>query len=73
MFITPYNKDIVRDKYFEVSYEDTKNAYVVMEMDVNSTPGVEYVTVDPSYIRAQSADSDNTQSAADFWLGGGGN
>ena len=73
MFITPYNKDIVRDKYFEVSYEDTKNAYVVMEMDVNSTPGVEYVTVDPSYIRAQSTDGDNTQSAADFWLGGGDN
>ena len=73
MFITPYNKDIVRDKYFEVSYEDTKNAYVVMEIDVNSTPGVEYVTVDPSYIRAQDADGDNTQSAADFWLGGGGN
>ena len=73
MFVTPYNKDIIRDMYFEVSYEDTKNAYVVAETDVNSTPGVAYVTVDPSYIREQGAEGDNAQSAADFWLGGGNN
>ena len=71
-FMTPYNSSIVRDIYFEVSYKETTNAYVVQELDVNSTPGVSYVTVYPSYIRDKSAENgENPQSAADFWLGGG--
>jgi hypothetical protein len=70
-FITAYNSNIVRDTYFEVTYKETTTSYVVTEMDVNSTPGVAYVTVDPSYIRDKSADDGNSQSAADYWLGGG--
>ena len=70
-FITAYNSNIVRDTYFEVTYKETTTSYVVAEMDVNSTPGVAYVAVDPSYIRDKSADDNNGQSAADYWLGGG--
>ena len=72
MFVTSYNSSIARDVYLEVSYKETITSYVVSETDVNSTPGVVYVTVDPSYIRDKSAVSDeNTQSAADFWFSGG--
>ena len=73
-FITSYNSSIIRDTYFEVSYKETTNGYVVTELDVNSTPGVTYVTVDPSYIRDKSAqDDENPQSATDFWFNGGSN
>ena len=73
-FVTTYNNTIKRDVYFEVSYKETTNAYVVSELDVNSTPGVAYVTVDPSYIRDKSEEKvENPQSAANFWLNGGGN
>ena len=73
MFITSYTPSISRDVYFEVPYEDTTTSYVVMETDINSTPGVAYVTVDPSYIRDKSAEPTNGQTAANFWLGGGAN
>jgi hypothetical protein len=73
-FVTTYNNTIKRDVYFEVSYKETTNAYVVSELDVNSTPGVAYVTVDPSYIRDKSEEKvENPQSAANFWLNGGSN
>lgn len=73
-FVTSYNSKIARDTYFEVSYKETTTAYVVTECDVNSTPGVIYVTVDPSYIRDKSEEKvENPQSAANFWLSGGGN
>ena len=73
-FITSYNSNIVRDTYFEVNYKETTTGYVVTEFDVNSTPGVTYVTVDPSYIRDKSArDGKNPQSASDFWFNGGSN
>ena len=74
MFVTPYNKNVVRDMYLEIQYKETTSAYVVMESDVNSTPGVIYVTADSSYIRDKSAqDDENPQSAADFWFNGGSN
>jgi hypothetical protein len=72
-FVISYNKDVVRDMYFEVSYKETTNGYVVTELDVNSTSGVMYVTVDPSYIRHKSAENGKTEAAANFWLSGGSN
>ena len=71
MFITSYNGSINRDIYFEVKYKDTDSAYVVTEFDVNSTPGVMYVTVDPSYVRDNSSKEGIAQGAADYWLNGG--
>lgn len=72
-FVTSYNSGIVRNTYFEVPYKETTSAYVVTELDVNSTPGVAYVTVDPSYIRDKSPDAsvEDVTEAEQFWLSGG--
>ena len=70
MFITSYDASIVKDMYFSVSYENSTMAYVVMETDIFSSPGVEYVTIDPSYLRPQQ-EKENDQTAADFWVTGG--
>ena len=72
-FITTFNKIIARDIYFEVEYEGVRQGYVVKEFDIKSTPGVEYVTVDPVPLRDNSIAP--TQTSTDksedyFWLGG---
>ena len=72
-FITTFNKIIARDTYFEVEYEGVRQGYVVKEFDINSTPGVEYVTVDPVPLRDSTAapeqkPEDKTEDY--FWLGG---
>ena len=72
--ITPYHKDIIRDVYFEIAYKDTISAYVVTGVDVNSTPGVSYVTVDPASLREEKVRDSGAQysvSAKDYWFGGG--
>jgi hypothetical protein len=69
MFITPYNRYIIRDVYFEVTYEDTPTAYVVSGLDLNSTPGVAYISVDPSYVRENKAE--NPKSTMNSWFSGG--
>lgn len=56
MFITPYCSNLERDSYIKVTYKETETAYVVSGIDINSTPGVAYVTIDPSYIRNESAE-----------------
>ena len=50
-FITPTNEDIRKDDYLEVGEGKLKEAYVVTGYDIQSTPGVEFVSVDPQYIR----------------------
>ena len=73
-FITTYNPLIQKDTYFEVTYKETTQAYVVKGLDVNSTPGVSYVTVDPVPLRdktpapTQQPDDDDNEF---FWLKGG--
>ena len=71
MFITPYTPLIERDVYLEIPYQDSTSAYVVSEIDINSTPGVVYVSVDPSYIRKEKGTGDASISAENFWLNGG--
>lgn len=74
-FITPRNVNIRKDDYLEVGEDELKEAYVVTGYDIQPTPGVEFVSVDPQYIRdlteppIQSAeDSDNDF----FWINKGG-
>ena len=72
-FITPFNKIIRRDTYFEVEYKKVKQGYVVKEFDVNSTPGVAYVTVDPVPLRDHTPIPEKTtedKTEEFFWLGG---
>ena len=74
-FITPLNSDIRKDDYLEVTQGDITEAYVVTGYDIQSTPGVEFVSVDPQYLRDHSEIP--IQTAADkaedfYWLNKGG-
>ena len=76
MFITSYDKTLCRDVYFENKWGETNGGYVVSEVDFTSTPGVAYVSVDPSYIRSQTNSAElvkNGNSAQNAWLNGGSN
>lgn len=50
-FLMPLNEFINRDDYLEIGEGNLKEAYRVTGFDRQSTPGVEYVTIDPVYIR----------------------
>lgn len=75
-FILPTNEFIRRDDYLEIGEGALKEAYRVTGYDINSTPGVEYVTIDPVYLRDLSApptQSEGDDPAAFFWFQGGDN
>ena len=74
MFITPYAASLKTDAYIEVGNKEEISAFVVTDVDVHSTKGVMYVSVDPTYIRDKSekpiqTDNDNPEDF--FWLNGG--
>ena len=73
MFITTYTKAISKDLYFEVVQGDTVQGYVIKELDINSTPGVGYVSVDPVPLRSNdNPKKNNTNAEIDsFWINGG--
>jgi hypothetical protein len=59
----------------EVGEGALKEGYRVTGYDIQSTPGVEYVTVDPVYLRDSSAPyeaKEDDDPAALYWLNGGG-
>ena len=73
-FIMPTNEFIRRDDYLEIGEGALKEAYRVTGYDINSTPGVEYITVDPVYLRDHSAPPTQTEDddpAKFFWFNGG--
>lgn len=73
-FITTFNPLIQRDVYFEVEHEGIRQGFVVKEFDINSTSGVEYVTVDPVPLRNTAAAPEKKpedKSEDYFWLNGG--
>lgn len=73
-FIIPTNEFIRKDDYLEIGEGALKEAYRVTGYDINSTPGVEYVTVDPVYLRDHTPAPEQTKEddSADFyWLNGG--
>lgn len=73
-FITTQNESIVRDLYFEVTQGNITQGYVVTEFDINSTPGVNYVSVDPVPVRAKVETPVKTEEDKEedfFWLQGG--
>ena len=74
-FITPFNENIRKDNYLEVAQGNLVEAYVVTGYDIQSTPGVEFVSVDPQYLRDHSEPPVQTpeDNADDFyWLNRGG-
>ena len=73
-FIMPTSEFLRRDDYLEIGEGKLKEAYRVTGYDIQSTPGVEYVTVDPVYIRDNSSAPEQkpTDSPDDYyWLNGG--
>ena len=73
-FIMPTNEFIRKDDYLEIGEGALKEAYRVTGYDIQSTPGVEYITVDPVYLRDNSPapKQQPTDDPADFfWLNGG--
>lgn len=73
-FVTAANEFIRKDNYFIVGEKPFQEYYRVTGYDIQSTPGVEYVTVDPVYEFDLSAPPEQTSSDQDeefFWLNGG--
>ena len=74
MFITSYDQAFVRDAYLEIKKEEANLGYIISEVDFVSTPGIAYISVDPSYVRDQSekpVQKEGDNSAEFFWLNGG--
>lgn len=75
-FITKANKAIKKDTYFEINQDGIVQGYVVKEFDINSTPGVIYVTADPVITKTEEKPivAEPEDSKEDFyWLNGGAN
>lgn len=73
-FVIPTNEYIRKDDYLEIGEGALKEAYRVTGYDIQSTPGVEYVTVDPVYLRDNSKSPIQTEEddpAQFFWFNGG--
>ena len=73
-FVMPTTPKIRKDDYLEIGVGELKEQYRVTGYDIQSTPGVEYVTVDPTYEydltpapQQQPGDSEDEF----FWLNGG--
>ena len=73
-FVMPTTPKIKKDDYLEIGIGELKEHYRVTGYDIQSTPGVEYVTVDPTYEydltpapQRQPGDSEDEF----FWLNGG--
>ena len=73
-FILPLNEHIKKDDYLEVGEGALKEAYVVTGYDTQSTPGVEFVSVDPQYIRDLTPPPEKPEGDTSndyFWISGG--
>lgn len=73
MFITTQNEALCQKAYFEVQQGNITQGYIIKEFDINSTPGVNYVTVDPVPLREKSETVISSEGEATdfFWLNGG--
>ena len=72
--IMPVNSNLRKDDYMEIGENELKEAYRVTGYDIHSTPGVEYVSLDPMYIKNQEPAPEKRpeESSEDyFWLNGG--
>lgn len=55
--IMPTNKHMKKDTYFTVTTKDIEEAYVVTGYDIVSTPGVMFVSMDPTFIRNEEVET----------------
>ena len=73
--IMPLNPSLKKDTYIEVGENELKEAFRVTGYDIQSTPGVEYVSIDPIYIydSTPAPEPGPGEEGNDdfFWLTGG--
>lgn len=70
-FVMPTTEHIRKDDYLEIGEGALKEAYRVTGYDIQSTPGVEYVTVDPIYLYDHSeapVKTEEDKSEDFYWL-----
>ena len=73
-FVMPTNPYIRKDDYLEVGEDLFKEAYRVTGYDIQSSDGVEYVTIDPIYkydLTPAPEQKPSDDPAEFFWLKGG--
>ena len=73
--VIPTNANLQKDDYFEVGEGELLEAYRVTGYDRQSTPGVEYVSMDPLYKYDHSKSPTRPQGDTSddyYWLEGGG-
>lgn len=75
-FVMPVNEHIRKDDYLTIGEGRLKEAYRVTGYDIQSTAGVEYVTVDPVYLRDEAPtpkfeDTTDAKEEDFFWFTGG--
>lgn len=73
-FIMPTNENIAKDNYFEIGEGKLKSGYRVTGYDIQSTLGVEYISVDPVYLFDNSNPPEQNDAEKNddyFWINGG--
>ena len=68
------NINLKKDVYIEIGEGNLKEAYRVTGYDIHSTSGVEYVTLDPMYIKDKTPAPERKpedKSEDYYWLNGG--
>lgn len=55
--VMPTNKYMKKDTYFTITTKDIEEAYVVTGYDIVSTPGVMFVSMDPTFIRNEDSET----------------
>jgi hypothetical protein len=74
LLITYDNPVLKKDAYLTIGEGDNKSAYVITSVDRYSTPGIAYVSLDPSPLRDESGAptrAPEEQAEDFFWLNGG--
>lgn len=74
--IMPLNEFIRKEDYLEIGERNLKEGYRVTGYDIHSTPGVEYITLNPMYIKDKTPAPIQTSADKEedfYWLNGGDN
>ena len=73
--VMPTNKYIKKDTYFTITIKDIEEAYVVTGYDIVSTPGVMFISMDPTFVRNKEVETvvpinPKPEEEDCFWLTG---
>lgn len=74
MLITPYDKEYNKNTTLIVAAGEKQQTFNIVGIDNISTPGISYLTLDPTYTRDKTPAPEQTPRDKDedfFWLNGG--